>query len=151
MDDLDGQGGMQCTKCGVVRELSVFRIRRGRHQQPCKKCYLEYGRRHYANNKPYYIDKAVRYNAALRQKTRRLIWNYLTEHPCVDCSNSDPRVLEFDHVRGEKTHNVSDLSSLHFCWETILKEIEKCDVRCANCHRLKTFNQFSWRVFDEAS
>jgi hypothetical protein len=151
MDEPGEHSGMQCTKCGTVRELSFFRVRRGKHQQPCKKCYLEYGRRHYQNNKQYYIDKTKRYNHGLWEKTRHLVWNYLREHPCVDCGNSDPRVLEFDHVRGEKTHNVSDLKSQHFCWETILTEIEKCEVRCANCHRIKTFDQFSWRIFDVAS
>jgi hypothetical protein len=125
MDDPGSQGGMRCTKCGIMRELSVFRIQRGKHQQSCKKCYLEYGRRHYQNNKQYYVDKAKRHNDVLWEKTRRLVWNYFKEHPCVDCGNSDPRVLEFDPVRGEKQYNISDLKSLHFRWETILKRNRK--------------------------
>ena len=63
---------------------------------------------------------------------------------------ADPRVLDFDHVRGVKKHNVSDLKSMHFCWETIQAEIEKCDVRCSNCHRIKNYNHLSWRTYDEA-
>ncbi len=151
MEETGQTSGMHCTKCGEFRQLSVFRVRGGKLKQPCKKCYLEYGRRHYENNKQYYVDKAKRFNDAHGERIQRLLWTYLYEHPCVDCGNKDPRVLEFDHVRGEKTHNVSDLKSLKFGWEAILKEIEKCDVRCANCHRIKTFQQFSWRTFDEAS
>lgn len=64
MDDQNNQGTMMCSKCGVLRELSVFRVRRGKHEQPCKKCYLEYGRRHYQNNKQNYVDKARRHNDA---------------------------------------------------------------------------------------
>ena len=58
------------------------------------------------------------------------------------------RAKEFDHVRGEKLYNISDLTSQNFRRENIEAEIEKCEVRCANCHRIKTFNQFSWRTFD---
>lgn len=150
MEEISQAEGMHCTKCGEFRVLSDFRIRRGKSQQPCKKCYLEYGRRHYQNNKQYYIDKAKRYNDAHWDRTHRLLWAYLQKHPCIDCGNTDPRVLEFDHVRGEKTHNVSDLKSLRFGWNAILKEIEKCDVRCANCHRIKTYEQLSWRILDAA-
>lgn len=142
---------MQCTKCGVVRELSVFRMRRGKHEQPCKKCYLEYSRRHYQNNKQYYIDKAKKRNGVIWEKTGQLVWDYLLEHPCVDCGDNDPRTLDFDHVRGEKLNNVSDLRSMHYSWKSIQEEIAKCEVRCVKCHRIKTFVQFSWRVFTRAS
>jgi len=150
MEEPGQTSGMHCTKCGEFRQLSVFRVRDGKLKQPCKKCYLEYGRRHYANNKQYYLDKAKRHNDALRKKTRMLVWEYLRQHPCVDCGMADPRVLDFDHVRGVKKHNVSDLKSMHFCWETIQAEIEKCDVRCSNCHRIKNYNHLSWRTYDEA-
>lgn len=131
-----------------MREASDFRVRNGKVVLPCKKCYLEYGRRHYDNNKQYYVAKAKKRNDALWKQTREMVWNYLMEHPCVDCGNSDPRVLEFDHVRGEKLSNVSDLRRLRFSWPKILAEIEKCEVRCANCHRIKTFNQLNWFTSD---
>lgn len=65
--------------------------------------------------------------------TKQRIEQYLREHPCVDCGNDDINVLEFDHVRGCKSYNVGRFGTLRF--ETLLKEIAKCDVRCANCHR----------------
>ena len=102
MEETAAHDGMVCTKCGEYRLLSVFRVRDGKLKQPCKKCYLEYGRRHYRNNKQYYLDKAKRYNDALWEKTRMLVWEYLRQHPCVDCGIADPRVMEFDHVRGVK-------------------------------------------------
>lgn len=104
----------QCIKCNEVKELLEFRIRRGKHEQPCKKCALAYGRRHYQNNRQHYIDRVNQRNREHMQEKRRLIWDYLLEHPCVDCGNADPRVLEFDHVRGVKKYNISEMQS-HRC------------------------------------
>ena len=55
---------------------------------------------------------------------------------CVDCGISDPRVLEFDHVTGTKLRDVchAALSSVEFA----KAEAAKCELRCANCHRIKT-------------
>jgi hypothetical protein len=71
------------------------------------------------------------------------LYEYLENHPCVDCREGDPVVLEFDHVRGVKSYNVSAMGWLMLSWTSLLKEIEKCEVRCANCHRRKTAERLS--------
>ena len=59
---------------------------------------------------------------------------------CVDCGfNAHPAALDFDHVRGDKFSDVSRM--LTYSWERILSEIAKCDVVCANCHRLRTISR----------
>ena len=58
-------------------------------------------------------------------------------NPCVDCGETDPRVLDFDHINNKK-YNVSTLISKEYSWESILEEASKCEIRCANCHRKKT-------------
>lgn len=61
---------------------------------------------------------------------------FLREHPCVDCGESDPVVLEFDHL-GEKKFSISKgLQERN--WQSVLDEMAKCDVVCANCHRRRT-------------
>lgn len=69
-------------------------------------------------------------------KVNRFIKNYLSKNPCIDCGEKDPLVLEFDHVRGRKKGGISDLK--RYSSKILLKEIAKCEVRCANCHRRKT-------------
>ncbi len=72
------------------------------------------------------------------------IREYLSTHSCVDCGESDIRCLEFDHVRGKKSNNVSKLISNVCSLNRIKLEIKKCDVRCANCHRKKTSDIQGW-------
>ena len=80
----------------------------------------------------------------IRVQNRRRVAEYLRSHPCVDCGESDPIVLEFDHRDGVvKKAKVSLLLNSNG-WATIKAEIEKCDVRCANCHRRRTARQFGW-------
>jgi hypothetical protein len=64
---------------------------------------------------------------------------YLLVHPCSDCGTTDLLVLEFDHIDGKnKTTEISKMVKNACSWATILTEIAKCVVRCANCHRRKT-------------
>lgn len=74
-----------------------------------------------------------------RTKVRESLLEFLSQQSCKDCGEKDPIVLEFDHrVPNNKFKQVSRMLSGHYSWETILKEINKCDIRCANCHRRKT-------------
>lgn len=65
------------------------------------------------------------------------VFAYLQHHKCVEptCPESDPVVLQFDHVRGKKRCSISALVHVGAPWTEIQEEIEKCDVRCANCHQ----------------
>ena len=78
-----------------------------------------------------------------RLKIRAELLNYLSDKSCVDCGEKDPIVLEFDHIDSKnKFKIVAKLLSGHYSWKTVLSEIQKCDIRCANCHRRKTYRQF---------
>lgn len=69
---------------------------------------------------------------------RPFLATYKLERGCIDCGyRANACALEFDHVRGVKVKEVSSFTSI----EAALKEIEKCEVRCANCHRIITANR----------
>jgi hypothetical protein len=63
-----------------------------------------------------------------------------TKKGCVDCGNKDWRVLEFDHL-GDKESGVSRMIATNLSLGRIMAEIDKCEIRCANCHRIKTFER----------
>lgn len=68
----------------------------------------------------------------------------MLEHPCVDCGEGDPIVLEFDHITDDKTSGISDLVGTGVSLDILIAEIAKCVVRCANCHRRKTSRELGW-------
>lgn len=80
----------------------------------------------------------------MRQEYEDYVWDYLTSHPCVDCGETDILVLQFDH-RGSKKINVTMLYS--HSMKVLIEEIEKCDIRCSNCHDRKTWiERDTWKV-----
>ena len=57
---------------------------------------------------------------------------------CIDCGyNAHACALDFDHVVGEKLFAVSSMRTTRL--RNLIAEIDKCVVRCANCHRIKTY------------
>ena len=96
----------------------------------------KYARQHYKLNKKTYKKRA--YEAKKRAYKRNMIFliEYLKQHPCIECNEKDMVVLEFDHRKNSnKIREVSKMAANGVSIETLKKEITKCDIRCANCHR----------------
>ena len=85
----------------------------------------------------------IPYHKPTRAKCYSYIQEYLLRNFCVDCGESDMVVLQFDHNHN-KVAPVSALAGNGVSIEILAKEIEKCDVRCANCHKRKTTIDRSW-------
>ena len=125
-----------CIKCGTSKPTEDFAWRnivKGWRSPWCRGCMKAYDKERYKN--PEYKLDARRRGEAARQQGREYISDYRKSHPCVDCGNSDPRVLDFDHLR-DKDYNVANMWGLSVA--RIQKEIDKCEMRCANCHRIVT-------------
>jgi hypothetical protein len=136
----------RCSTCHELKRLHEFNRRassRDGRQPRCRSC----SRSWYEVNRETHKANARRRSDELRVTNRKLMKDYLVGHPCVDCGETDIRVLDFDHRPGEqKLADVGSLLAQGFCWRTIEGEIAKCDVRCANCHRIITCERANnWR------
>lgn len=85
---------------------------------------------------------------AIKIQTLEYIGKYLSTHSCVDCGENDILVLEFDHKdRISKSSEISKMVKGRATLAKVIQEIQKCDVRCANCHRRKTeVESKSWKL-----
>lgn len=134
-----------CTKCNQEKSLDNFRKRT---KSPdglanwCTPCFATYERERYQNGDRVRKD---RNKANTIKKRQDYIWKILVESNCKVCGEDDPLVLEFDHRNPEtKEYNVTEM--YHLSEAKIAKEVDKCDILCANCHRRRTIQQFGfWR------
>lgn len=79
------------------------------------------------------MPRSPRHTATLRREVRAA-----KKVPCADCGNRyDPIAMDFDHVRGEKHGSVARMVRDGCSLARVLAEIEKCEVVCATCHRLR--------------
>jgi hypothetical protein len=131
----------RCGRCLSLKPVSEFAWRRKRHGQldnMCRECRSAYHRQHYLANRQRYIDQARARKQALALERTTYLIDYFNSHPCADCGESDPVVLEFDHLDTEAKSFDIGQSLPYRKWESILEEMEKCEVVCANCHRRRT-------------
>ena len=138
----------KCSRCKREKPIEEFNFKikaTGLRQLQCKECTRLLIKNHYNTNKQYYLLKTKNRNKKLRDEINSFIQQYLSKNPCVDCTESDITVLEFDHNgKIPKLKAVSSLIRARSSLEKIKEEISKCEVRCANCHRRKTAKDFNW-------
>lgn len=130
-----------CSLCQVSKELSEFHKRAASKDglaSRCRACKA-------AENADWY-SRCDQVDKIARKRDRVLaikawVSDYKAAHPCVDCGLRDHRVMDFDHVRGTKSMEISDMIRRGFSLDKIKEEIEKCDVRCSNCHRIRHYEE----------
>ena len=105
-----------------------------KNKEDQKECW----RRHYARNKQRYVEKSQRQKTEIRQ----FIWEVKLSNSCVDCGEADPLVLDFDHM-GDKEFTIGLMVNQTGSFNKVLSEMEKCQVRCSNCHRRRSVQE-SW-------
>ena len=139
----------QCVKCTKDKDVCEFFFRNKEknilHSQ-CKECYgnSRKQKEHYQKYKTEYQERTNKRKVVKSVENRENLIEYFKTHPCINCNEHNPIVLDFDHRdEKEKKYGISKMI-YDYNWETILEEINKCDVLCANCHRIKTSKQFGW-------
>ena len=121
----------KCCKCKEVKRIIKFYRSKTRIQWWCKECHKIY-------------DQEYHRRESVQKKRRHRYWvkqNWLSEYKkrksCKKCGESHPACLVFHHRNPDKKdENVSNILA-HRNWslERIKKEVKKCNVMCANCHR----------------
>ena len=121
----------RCRKCHTKKSFDDF------HKNPkqkdgldsrCKKCIKARDR--------------VTHQKRLSEK-KKWVLDYKTSTPCKDCKiQYHPWVMEFDHIADDKTCNISDMVHKQGTLKRLKKEVDKCELVCANCHRMRTYSRF---------
>ncbi len=143
-----------CPRCKVNKPVDEFAKRSntaGRLTSWCRACSRDSAIERYYKNHTHQRARRKESTLRLRREKARRVYEYLKQHPCIDCGICDPLVLEFDHKDGiDKTEAIAQLVNRNWSWKKIFGEIEKCDARCANCHRRRTARQFGYLRFEFA-
>lgn len=138
-----------CGVCNKSKPLDLFGMNKSKkdgHQSNCKECRKAINHAHYEKTKHRWAESRRLSSIQGRKRNQEFLEGYLLDNPCVDCGERDIRVLDFDHVIGEKVREVTLL--IDSALEKMIEEINKCEVRCANCHRKMTHERMgltSWR------
>jgi hypothetical protein len=96
-------------------------------------------KRHYEANKQSYLSRNKKY----RQSIRLYIQAMKEASPCHDCGTSYPYyVMDFDHLDSQNKENDINFLSNTGRIGAVKREIEKCELVCANCHRIRTHQRY---------
>ncbi len=134
---------MLCRVCNLDKNESDFAKRSAQKRHKiCKSCKNAY-------NKTHYRKVSTKHKAQVRKSTASRIVRYLKEVdklkdvPCLDCRRTfPPYVMDFDHrPNEEKLFTVSEGIARNVSMRRIMSEIEKCDIVCSNCHRIRTYQR----------
>ncbi|WP_432793703.1 hypothetical protein [Rhodococcus ruber] len=129
----DGKSWRYCARCGKTKPARQFYSNGKKTRGICRPCENARMRK--------------RYEARLE-----FVRSYKLERGCADCGyRGHPAALEFDHLpQFEKKYTISQiLAKLSVPHDELVAEMAKCDVVCANCHRVRTFARGDHGAFHE--
>jgi len=137
-----------CPRCNQDKDEAEFGKNRTRPdglQVQCRACIKLIHRDWYERNKERHYGNVQKRRKLITDEVVRRLTAYLKAHPCVDCGIADPQVLA---IEGEVDGTVFSLKARLLqgvTWTALLPEIEPCEVRCANCRRIRNARKFGPR------
>lgn len=148
-----------CPDCQEFLPIKEFHFNKARHDGVKPYCKLhanerervrwwKYHERELQRGRNYYEANSEAVLARCKRRyvrTRAKLYT-LKMKPCVDCGERfHPSAMDFDHVRGKKKFGITIESALNKPWEDVLEEIEKCELRCAVCHRIRHATEYEFK------
>jgi uncharacterized linocin/CFP29 family protein len=137
-----------CRGCGTDQSVENFAWKnkmQGRRQSRCRSCQSTALKAWYGKNADSHKRSVAAYNGDLKRSKQALIRDLKASSPCADCGGRFHfAVMDFDHLeRFSKERNISELVHSAHTVAKLMDEIAKCEIVCANCHRLRTFRRCS--------
>ena len=130
---------LACRRCGEVQPVSSFHhsSQRGR-QAWCKSCRKEYDASYWQKTRDERVRFRKRRQAELESWHRRL----KETTPCADCGGHfHHAAMHFDHVPGHLKHREVSTLVHQGARRAAMHEITKCELVCANCHAVRTYER----------
>jgi len=122
----------KCGGCEEVKLIAQFNIKgkykngNVRYQSFCKLCNSAASKIYYASNREKHIKDIGKRKQKYIERNRLYVYNFLLEHPCIDCRDPRPYVLDFDHVTDDKHSNISKMIGRPVSLKKLKEEIKKC-------------------------
>lgn len=128
-----------CTKCSEEKPFTEFSPRKGKslYNSWCKDCVRTHNRIKYKSSPE--DRQRIRRNHKNSSARNKDYWrSYLKDKSCLHCGFNNPVALDFHHLDPkDKKNSVAVLKNNSYSIETIEKEMSKCIILCANCHRIE--------------
>lgn len=125
-----------CGKCGLIKTMPSGKYFDCR---PCKTKLKKLTTKKYGELSTASRQKIVATSEKRAAKKREFV-NKLKDKPCTDCGGKfHPCAMDFDHL-GDKSFSISSAVNCRTII-AIMSEMEKCELVCANCHRVRTYNR----------
>lgn len=141
----------KCYTCQTFKDANQFSKNKSKNDglnTICKECSKNRSKKYYSDNTEHHKRVIKKRKDENDDFVRFKILEFLKKNPCIICGETNLMVLDFDHL-GNKTKNVCDFIQNNSSWEIVKKEIDKCQVLCSNCHRIKThtdLKSYKWKA-----
>lgn len=132
-----------CSRCSRQRPESSFNRFGSDRQWWCRDCFKAY----YAERRAHHRRRNNALKTQRVLEAQSLVLAFVRAHPCLDCGETDPVVLEFDHV-GPKRAEISTLVRRGVLETVLVEEMTRCEIVCASCHRRRTAKRQGWQRGD---
>lgn len=130
----------KCNRCKTEKSLKEFTFRAdGKYDCYCKSCRSEYSKEKYYQKKKERIEKVKAYRKTHGLWKANYEGHWFTEYKktlkCSRCPENHPSCLDFHHINPQEKEFSISQKAWRYSKERIMKEISKCIILCANCHR----------------
>jgi formate dehydrogenase assembly factor FdhD len=127
-----------CSACRQEKALTEFHRLHDGYQWVCKECRRRDSRARYKANP----ERRAENTRQRRRELREWATELKRDQPCVDCHQSfHPAAMHWYHVRDSKEFLISDMTMRGLSRDRILGEIAKCELVCANCSAVRTYER----------